>query len=160
MQGRGGGRGPFFDMGDPFAGFGGFGSFGPPGGLISSFFGGRDPFDDPFFTQPFGGMFGSGPFGGPAGFPSPRGMHPSGFLEHQAPAMHPSGFLERQAPEPNRRRGPIIQELDSDDENEGATEEKKGNPRKHSRSDEETDEEHSDDEIDGNACFAFSSWCF
>ncbi|TKY55387.1 Myeloid leukemia factor 1 [Spatholobus suberectus] len=149
MQGRGGGRDPFFDFGDPFGGFGGFGSFGPPRSLISSFFGGRDPFDDPFFSRPFGGMFESSPFGGPTGSPFPPGMFPSGFLEHQAPGMHPSGFLERQAPEPSRQRGPIIQELDSDDENEDATKEKKGNPRKHSRSNEEPFVEHPDGEIEG-----------
>ncbi|XP_027334052.1 uncharacterized protein LOC113848876 [Abrus precatorius] len=136
MQGRGGGRDPFFDFGDPFGGFGGFGSFGPPRSLISSFFGGRDPFDDPFFTRPFGGMFESSPFGGPAGFPFPPNMHPSGFLEHQAP-------------EPSRHRGPIIQELDSDDEKEDATEEKKGNPRKHSRSSNEPFVEHPDEELEG-----------
>ncbi|XP_020227188.1 uncharacterized protein LOC109808557 [Cajanus cajan] len=149
MQGRGGGRDPFFDFGDPFGGFGGFGSFGPPRSLISSFFGGRDPFDDPFFTRPFGGMFESGFFSRPTGFSFPPGMHPSRFLEHPPPGMHPSGFLERQAPEPSRRRGPIIQELDSDDENEDTTEEKKENPRKHRRSNDEPFIEHPDDESEG-----------
>ncbi|KAG4930359.1 hypothetical protein AAZX31_17G130900 [Glycine max] len=156
MQGPGGGRDPFFD----FGGFGGFGSFGPPRSLISSFFGGRDPFSDPFFAQPFGGMFESSPFGGPTGFPFPTGMNPSGFLEHPAPGldpsgflehpgMHPSGFLARQNPEPSRqRRGPIIQELDSDEENDD-TAEKKENPRKHGRSDGEPSVEHPDDEIEG-----------
>ncbi|CAJ1943502.1 unnamed protein product [Sphenostylis stenocarpa] len=149
MQGRGGGRDPFSDLGDPFGAFGGFGSFGPPRSLISSFFGGRDPFDDPFFTQPFGGMFGSSTFGGHTGFPFPPGMHSSGFLQHQLPGMHPSGFLERQAPEPSRQRGPIIQELDSDEENEDTTEERKENPRKHSRSNDEPSVEHPDDETEG-----------
>ncbi|KAL2321633.1 hypothetical protein Fmac_026012 [Flemingia macrophylla] len=149
MQGRGGGRDPFFDFGDPFGGFGGFGSFGPPRSLISSFFGGRDPFDDPFFTRPFGGLYESGPFGGPTGFTFPPGMHPSGFLDHPAMGMHPSGLLEPQAAEPSRQRGPIIQELDSDDENEDITEEKKGNPRKHGRSNDEPVVEHPDDEIEG-----------
>ncbi|XP_061348233.1 uncharacterized protein LOC133293659 [Gastrolobium bilobum] len=136
MQGRGGGRDPFFDFGDSFGGFGGFGSNGPPRSLFSSVFGGRDPFDDPFFTRPFGGMFPSSPFGGPTGFPFPPDMHPSGFLEHQAP-------------EPSRQRGPIIQELNSDDENEDTTEEKKGNPRKHRRSNNEPLVEHPDDELEG-----------
>ncbi|KAG5056867.1 hypothetical protein AAZX31_05G050900 [Glycine max] len=150
MQGPGGGRDRFFDFGDPFGGFGGFGSFGPPRSLISSFFGGRDPFNDPFFARPFGGMFESSPFGGPTGFPFPPGMNPSGFLEHPAPGLDPSGFLVRQAPEPSRqRRGPIIQELNSDEENEEATEERKGNPRKHGRSDSEPSVEHPDDEIEG-----------
>ena len=147
MHRRGGGRDPFFDFGDPFGGgFGGSGSFGPPRSLFSSFFGGRDPFDDPFFTRPFGGMFESGPFGGPAGagfpgFPFPQDMHPSGFLEqHQS----------HQAPEPSTRRGPIIEELSSDDENEEGKEEKKGNPRKHGRSSNEPLVEHPDDETEGN----------
>jgi len=165
MQGRGGGRDPFSNFGDPFGGFGGFGSLGPPRSLISSFFGGRDPFDDPFFTRPFGGMFESSPFGGPTGFPFPPGLHPSGFLQQQVPGMlpsgflqhqypraYPSGFLDRQAPEPSRQRGPIIQELDSDDENEDTTEERKENPRKHSRSNDEPSVEYPDDETEGNAC--------
>ncbi|BAT75912.1 hornerin-like [Vigna umbellata] len=162
MQGRGGGRDPFSNFGDPFGGFGGFGSFGPPRSLMSSFFGGRDPFDDPFFTQPFGGLFESSSFGSSTGFPFPPGMHPSGFLQHQVPGMqpsgfiqhqfprvHPSGFLDHQAPEPSRQRGPIIQELDSDDENEDTTEERKENPRKHSRSNDEPSVEHPDDETEG-----------
>lgn len=152
MQGRRGGRDPFFDFGDPFAGFGGFGSFGPPRSLFSSFFGGRDPFDDPFFTRPFGGMLESSPFGGPAGFPFAPDMRPSGFPF--APDMRHSGFLEHQAPEPSRPRGPIIEELNSDDENEDAKEEKKGNPRKHGRSDNEPVVEHPGDGLEGNAFFA------
>ena len=108
---------------------------------------------------------------GPTGFPFPTGMNPSGFLEHPAPGldpsgflehpgMHPSGFLARQNPEPSRqRRGPIIQELDSDEENDD-TAEKKENPRKHGRSDGEPSVEHPDDEIEGNVCFAFCSRCF
>ncbi|KAL4026960.1 hypothetical protein IC575_015409 [Cucumis melo] len=93
-----GGRDEFFDFGDPFAGFGGF-----PGqrSLISGFFGGRDPFDDPFFRNPFGSMFEPSFFGGP-GIPFAN--------------MQPSGFLDHQAPEPKRPRGPIIEELNSDDE--------------------------------------------
>lgn len=147
MQGRRGGRDPFSDFGDPFGGFGGFGSFGPPRSLISNFFGGRDPFEDPFFTRPLGGMFESSPFGGPAGFPFPPNMQPSGFLTHQPP-------------EPSRGRGPIIEELNSDDENEEAKEVKKDNPRKHSRSENEPFVEHPDGGLEGNVCFALSSWCF
>ncbi|KAF2313159.1 hypothetical protein GH714_009537 [Hevea brasiliensis] len=45
MQGGRSNRDPFSDFGDPFGAFGGHRS------LLSSFFGGRDPFDDPFFTQ-------------------------------------------------------------------------------------------------------------
>ncbi|XP_045792490.1 uncharacterized protein LOC123887254 [Trifolium pratense] len=173
MQGRGGpggGRDPFSDFGAPFGGFGGHGSFGP--GLMSSFFGGRDPFDDPFFNRPFGGMFQSSMFGGlspfppemqrsgildgPSGFPFPREMQQSGFpfapdMQPSGlpfnPNMHPSGFLEHS--EPSSRRGPIIQELDSDDENENAMEEKIENPKKHRRSSIEPSVEHPDDEFEG-----------
>ncbi|CAL0313395.1 unnamed protein product [Lupinus luteus] len=166
MQRGRGGRDPFSDFGDPFAGFGGFGSFGPPRSLISSFFGGRDPFDDPFFTQPFGGMLESSPFGGPSrfpssfggqsGFPSPFGG-PSGFPSPFGgpsgfpfpPNMRPSGLIENQAPQPSRPRGPIIEELNSDDENVDAEEENRGNPRKHGRSDNEPVVEHPDDGFEG-----------
>jgi hypothetical protein len=54
MQGGRGGREAFFDSGDLFASFRGFGG---NRSLMPSFFGGRNPFDDPFFTRPFGGMF-------------------------------------------------------------------------------------------------------
>ena len=57
MQGNRGGGDPFFNFGDPFAGLGGFSGFAGQRSLASSFFGGRDPFDDPFFTRPFGGLF-------------------------------------------------------------------------------------------------------
>lgn len=87
---------------DPFAGFG----FGPHRSLISGFFGGRDPFDDPFFTRPFGGqmmgahdMFGPSPFG-PMGGP---------FGD-----MRNGGFIDQAPPSGNRRR-PVITELDEDE---------------------------------------------
>ncbi|XWS61908.1 hypothetical protein CRYUN_Cryun07bG0164800 [Craigia yunnanensis] len=128
MQGGRGGRDPFFNFGDPFGGFGGFGG---PRSLVSNFFGGRDPFDDPFFTRPFGSMFESSFFG--------PGQSP--FLD-----MHPTGFIEHQAPEPKRPRGPIIQEVNSDDEKEEADKEMKENPRKHGRSNDEPFVEVPDDE--------------
>ncbi|GMH29825.1 hypothetical protein Nepgr_031668 [Nepenthes gracilis] len=136
MQGGRRGRDSFFEFGDPFAGFGGFGSFGQ-GSLLPSFFGGRDPFDDPFFTRPFGSPFGS--------------LFPSNFLVRgaspfaDAPA---TGFLEHQQPPPNKPRGPIIEELNSDDEkaeDEGPNN-TKDNPRKHSRSKNEPYVEDPDDE--------------
>ncbi|XP_061357871.1 uncharacterized protein LOC133302138 isoform X2 [Gastrolobium bilobum] len=155
MQGPRGGRDPFFDFSDLFAGSGGF---GPPRSLLSNFFGGRDPFDDPFFTRPFGTMFQSTPFG-PSGNPFTPDVHPSGFLEHQAPEPRkPRGPIieelnsddeEHQAPEPRKPRGPIIEELNSDDEKEDALEEKKENPRKHGRSNNEPSVEHPDDEPEG-----------
>ncbi|XP_029128041.1 uncharacterized protein LOC109803065 isoform X1 [Cajanus cajan] len=39
-------------------GFGDFGGFGFPNSMMRSLFGGRDPFDDPFFTDPFGSLLG------------------------------------------------------------------------------------------------------
>ncbi|MBA0588996.1 uncharacterized protein LOC105801896 [Gossypium raimondii] len=142
MQGGRGGRDPFFNFGgdpfggdlfggDPFGGSGGFGGFGGPRNLFSNFFGGRNPFDDPFFTRPFGSMFDSSFFG--------PGQSP--FMD-----MHPTGFIERQAPEPKRPRGPIIEELNSDDEKEEADTGMKGNPRKHGRSNAEPYVEVPDDE--------------
>ncbi|KAM7531175.1 hypothetical protein LguiB_034585 [Lonicera macranthoides] len=131
MQGNRGNRDRFLNLGDPFAGFGGFGG---QRSLMSSFFGGRDPFDDPFFTRPFGGMFESNIFG-------PTG---SSFMNAQAP-----GFLPHQSSQPNRSRGPIIEELNSDDEKElNGGDEKKENPRKHGRSSKEPYVEDPDDEAE------------
>ncbi|GMJ04817.1 hypothetical protein HRI_004151000 [Hibiscus trionum] len=125
MQGGRGGRDPFLDFGaDPFGGFGGHRS------LLPNFFGGRDPFDDPFFTRPFGSMFESS-FFGPAHRPFPD--------------MHPSGFIEHQPPELKRQRGPIIQELNSDDEED---KEMKENPRKQFRSKDEPHVEVPDDGVE------------
>ncbi|KAL3610032.1 hypothetical protein D5086_001052 [Populus alba] len=170
MQGGRGNRDPFFDNGDPFGGFGGFGG---QRSLLSDFFGGRDPFDDPFFTRPFGGMlesnfFGSGgnpfvnmhpsPF--PNMLPSPfPNIHPSPFPNmlpspfpnmHPSPFpnLHPSGFVDHQAPELKKSRGPIIEELDSDNEKGEGDTEKKENPRKHGRSSKEPYVEDPDDEAE------------
>ena len=155
MQRGRGGRDPFSNFGDPFAGLGGFGGFGDHRSLLSNFFGGRNPFDDPFFTRPLGGMFDSNPgFFGSSGSPF-MNMHPSGFFEHQGSSgspfmnMHPSEFLEHQAPEPKRPRGPIIEELNSDDEKEDVNKETIENPRKHGRSRSERYVEDPDDEIEG-----------
>ncbi|KAK6137675.1 hypothetical protein DH2020_028601 [Rehmannia glutinosa] len=116
-----GGRDPFSGFGDPFGSFGGFGGFGGQRSLISSFFGGRDPFDDPFFRRPFGSMFESSFFGSNGG----PFMNP-----------HTSGFLEHQPPQHNLSRGPVIEELNSDDEidEKESGKENKENPRKHGRS--------------------------
>ncbi|XP_048229908.1 uncharacterized protein LOC8272153 isoform X3 [Ricinus communis] len=136
MQGGSGGRDPFFGFGDPFAGFGGFGRGfgGVHRSLMSGFFGGRDPFDDPFFTRPFGGMFESSFFGS-NGSPL-ASMHPSPFVEHQA--LEP----------PRNSRGPIIEELNSDDDKEEADKGKKENPRKHGRPSKEPYVEDPDDEAE------------
>ncbi|XP_048541423.1 ATP-dependent RNA helicase A isoform X1 [Triticum urartu] len=104
-RGRGGRDGPF-GAGDPFAGFGRLGGAPMPG----LFGGGRDPFDDPFFTQPFGarmggpgGMFGPGLFGPMGGGPGMFGAFGPGPGD---------GFLE-QAP---ARSGAVITEIDEDEE--------------------------------------------
>ncbi|KAL8150473.1 hypothetical protein V2J09_020281 [Rumex salicifolius] len=140
MQGgRRGGNNLF----DPFAGFGGFGG---NGSLMSSVFGGKDPFDDPFFTNPFGGspfrsMFEPSFFGG-----SPFMNAPSGLLEHQ----HHVHQAQPHPPPSNIPRGPIIEELYSDDEkveNEGATQ-RKHNLGKHSRSGKEPFIEYPDDDAE------------
>ncbi|XP_065858016.1 uncharacterized protein [Euphorbia lathyris] len=150
MQGGRGGRGdPFFGgFGDPFGGFGdSFGGFGGIGGgfggigggfanhrsLMSNFFGGRDPFDNPFFTRPFGGGMFESHFFGSNGSPFA--------------SMRPS-FIENQPPEPKKLSGPIIEELSSDDENEEAEKNKKENPRKHGRSSKEPYVEDPDDEAE------------
>lgn len=137
MQRGRGGRDDFFGFGDPFAGFGGFGR---PGSLISSFFGGRDPFDDPFFTRPFGSMM------------DPSMFRPSIFNDGRTLFGETSnaGFLE-QAPPP-KSKGPIIEELSSDNEEgdgDKTDKEKKDNPRKHSRSSKEPYVLDPDEETEG-----------
>ncbi|KAK9147883.1 hypothetical protein Scep_006640 [Stephania cephalantha] len=153
QRGGGGGRdrrGDFFGFNDPFEGFGGFGGFGGGFGghqsLISSFFGGRDPFDDPFFTRPLGPtMFGPGMFG-----PSMFGPRPGFFDDRPA-----SGFLDNRPAPPmgNNPRGPVIEEINSDEEGEGPEGEevknggqRRENSRKHGRSDKEPIVEGPDDD--------------
>ncbi|CAN4127541.1 unnamed protein product [Withania somnifera] len=135
-----GGRDPFSNFGNPFGGFGGFGG---QRSLLSGFFGGRDPFDDPFFTNPFGGMFGSSPFGPSGGLF--MDSHMSGFLEQQpsVPFQQPPALFQQP-----RSRGPVIEELDSDDEKEekDILEEKKQNTRKHARPRTDPFVEYPDDE--------------
>ncbi|KAK4338308.1 hypothetical protein RND71_042795 [Anisodus tanguticus] len=150
-----GGRDPFSNSGDPFGSFGGFGGFGGQRSLLSGFFGGRDPFDDPFFTRPFGGMFGSTPFG-PSGDPF-MDSHMIGFLEQQpsVPFQQPSvPFQQPSIPfQQPRSRGPVIEELDSDDEKEekDISEEEKQNTKKHARPSTEPFVEYPDDEAGGFA---------
>lgn len=125
-----GGRGDFF--GDPFAGFG---RYGGGRSFMSNFFGGRDPFDDPFFTRPFGSMFGSGPFGhnmfGNEGRLSGDSTMPI-FIED-----------DDSMPEVKKSKGPVIQELSSEDE--GETDGKNGEENANN----EPFIEHPDDEIKG-----------
>ncbi|KAL0429021.1 UNVERIFIED_CONTAM: hypothetical protein Sradi_0528100 [Sesamum radiatum] len=68
------------------------GDFGFRGSMFPSIFGGKDPFDDPFFTRPLGGMFGSD--------------------------MYTSGAPANNLQHANRSKGPVIEELDSDAEAE------------------------------------------
>ncbi|KAM7512081.1 hypothetical protein LguiB_010956 [Lonicera macranthoides] len=56
MQREREGRDDSTRLGSPFDSFG---IFGPQRSMMSSIFGRRDPFDDPFFTRPFDSMFGS-----------------------------------------------------------------------------------------------------
>lgn len=67
---------------------------------MPSIFGGRDPFDDPFFTRPFGSISGSGIFNTSGPFGS---------------SSQVSGM-----------KGPIIEELYSEDEGEGEEEDEGG----------------------------------
>ncbi|CAO2177616.1 unnamed protein product [Urochloa humidicola] len=174
MQGGRGGRHGSFGFGDPFAGFGGFGQ---PGNLMSSFFGGANPFDDSFFTNSFGSVM-------QHGFPTPFAsmMQPS-FMNPFASMIQPSllgpsmfgphtnlsggmfgsqtnlnqgmsnasGFIQ-QAPEPSRPKGPIIKELSSDDEDDAhddkEDEKKKGNFRKHPRESKGPYVEDPDEEVE------------
>ena len=61
------------------------GGFGFQGKMMPSLFGGRDPFDDPFFSDPFDSLFGS-------------------------------NSASRAMQKPNREKGIVIEELDSDDD--------------------------------------------
>ncbi|ONK80478.1 uncharacterized protein A4U43_C01F18140 [Asparagus officinalis] len=150
MQRGRGGRDDFYGgFGDLFAGFPGFG--GRPQSLISNFFGGRDPFDDPFFTQPFGSMMGPSMMGPSMFGPSIFGSRGSIFEE----TNNNAGFLEQQAPAPPARsKGPIIKEISSDDDEEDenggkkTVNEKKENPRKHSRSSKEPYVQDPDEEVE------------
>ncbi|KAI3813015.1 hypothetical protein L1987_17728 [Smallanthus sonchifolius] len=140
MQGGRGRGDPFFGFGDPFAGFSG----------MPSLVGGRDPFDDPFFTQPLGGMLqpslfdhAGGPFMGASPFGSslfgPNGSHfgpnligPNGspFMDTRVPIIH-----ENRQSLPNSSRGPIIEELNCDDQKDEpeAGQSKNDNPHMNGR---------------------------
>ncbi|CAH2078229.1 unnamed protein product [Thlaspi arvense] len=237
MQGGGGGGDPFNSggpFGGPFGGSGGsfggdsggpFGGYDGPNGppkLVSNIFGGRDPFNDPFFTQPFGGglmsqqsllgpsmmsqqsllgpsmmsqqsllgpsmmpqqsllgpstmpqqsLLGSSMMSpqsllGPSTMPQQSLLGPSVMSQQSllgpsvmsqqsllGPSMDPfagmrppSGFIENHQPppppqQPRISRGPIIEEIDTDDEKEGGERVKKGSLGKHGRSSSEAEAE-------------------
>ncbi|GKV12922.1 hypothetical protein SLEP1_g24004 [Rubroshorea leprosula] len=86
MQRGNNSRDDLFDMGDQYGAFPGFGGFGLHRTMMPNLFGGRDPFDDPFFTRPFGSIF--------------DGI----------------GATSLDAPRKNGVNGIVIQELDSDAE--------------------------------------------
>ncbi|XP_076950623.1 uncharacterized protein LOC143623657 [Bidens hawaiensis] len=141
MQGGRGRGNPFFGFGDPFS------SFGMP-----DLFGGRDPFDDPFFTRPFGGIFSSGPLGGsPFMDFNPFGSGIFGqtanpFMVDQPPRIHETRPLL-----PNTSRGPIIEEINSDDEkDEPDSENKNQSSNKHVRSETQPYIVHPDDDFEAH----------
>ncbi|KAL8200853.1 hypothetical protein R6Q57_012192 [Mikania cordata] len=115
MQGGRGRGDPFFDFGNPFAGF----------NSMPSLFGERDPFDDPFFTHPLGGMLQPSPFGhvggpfiGASSFGSslfgPNGSQMEDgrpFMDTSVPRIH-----EYRQSLPNSSRVPIIEEHNTDNE--------------------------------------------
>lgn len=114
------GRNDLIDMGDPFDAFRRFGSRRTK---MPSLFGERDPFDDPFFTRPFGSMF--------------------------EPSIFDQSATSRQTAEVNRGKGVVIEELDSDDEEDnGTTDHIAGSGR-------EPSIEHPDDVANGKGNFIF-----
>lgn len=126
MQRERDGRDDFFHTGEALGGFGGFAGFGPRRRMFPTLFGGRDPFDDPFFSRPFDTMFQSQMFS-----PSPDSGH---------------------AVEAGAEKGIVIEELSSDDEehdDEGPGNEKHNN-EKYARLSKEPAVEHPDDVADGN----------
>ncbi|KQJ94887.1 uncharacterized protein LOC100824297 isoform X1 [Brachypodium distachyon] len=129
MQRGRGGRGGFFGFGDPFPGLGGF---VPPGDLMSSFFGGTNPFDDPFFTNPASAMIRPSLFQQSMFRPSMFGPH----IDLNGGVINSGGF-QQLGPEPSRPKGPIIKELSSDNEDNAEVnkedEKTKANPMKHPR---------------------------
>ncbi|EOX96225.1 Flower, cultured cell, putative [Theobroma cacao] len=117
MQKERQGRNDLFDMGEPFDAFRRFGGLGSRRTMMPSLFGGRDPFDDPFFTRTFGSMFESSIFDSSATF--------------------------RDTLDSNREKGIVIEELNPDGEEDegkdkGATE--------HAGSGKEPSVEHPDDD--------------
>lgn len=110
-------------------GFGDFGGFGFQERMMPSLFGGRDPFDDPFFRDPFDSLFGS-------------------------------NSASRAMQNPNREKGVVIEELDSDDEGSGDCPQDgdKDFDQKKSRSTVEPSVEHpddDDDDVSGTFSFLF-----
>ncbi|CAL5331433.1 unnamed protein product [Camellia sinensis] len=114
------------NSGGLFDSFGSFGGLGRQRSMMSSIFRGRDPFDDPFFTRPFDSMFG--------------------------PSMFSSGSPFRDSPQVGGSKGPVIEELNTDDEEEQAdnmgAQEDKEKVKKSNGSNKAPNVEHPDDEAD------------
>lgn len=112
-----------------------FDGFGAQRSMMSSIFGGRDPFDDPFFTRPFGSMSGSGMF------------------DTSGP------FAFGDSAQVSRSKGTVIEELDTSDKGEeeeeeegydkSARDEKYEAGKKNTRSDKGPIVEHPDDGDNG-----------
>lgn len=109
-------------MGDPFGG-----RFGNFGGFRGSLFGGRDPFDDPFFTRPFEDL-----------------LEPNTFSSGAASFSNNNN---------NGGRGLTIEELPSDEEVEEDEDEDEGKDigceEGHTSSENQPSVEHPEDDSDG-----------
>uniref|UniRef100_A0A2P2JXA1 Myeloid leukemia factor 1 n=1 Tax=Rhizophora mucronata TaxID=61149 RepID=A0A2P2JXA1_RHIMU len=110
------GRNDLFGVGDPFAPFRGF-------RMMPSLFGGRDPFNDPFFTRPFDSISESRG-------PEPRNSAPADVFHN------------------DRAKGLVIEEVTSDGEGEEETHtvDEKINHQNHTGSNKEPSVEHPDDD--------------
>ncbi|KAI9080004.1 hypothetical protein K1719_038069 [Acacia pycnantha] len=108
-----------FESRNSFGDFGDIGGFGSHRSMLSNLFGGRDPFDDPFFTRPFDSIFGS-----------------------------TSSSAQRNTQNMNKDKGVVIKELDSDDEGDVNYSENGDEEKRHSRSTMEPSVEHPDDDDD------------
>lgn len=110
-------------MGDPFGGR--FGNFGGFGGFRGSLFGGRDPFDDPFFSRPFEDLL-------------------------EPPNTFSSGASFSNAQKNNGGRGGLtIEELSSDEEAE-ERKDIRSDEEEHDSSVNQPSVEHPEDDSDGN----------
>lgn len=125
MQRERGDRNDLFDMGDRFSILGGSGSLGSP--RIPSLFGGRDPFDDPFFTRPFGSSF------------------TRSFGSMSKPCMFNQIASSSDKSQTSKSKGIVIEELNPD--HEGDIEDKgSGDGEMCSESSKEPSVEHPDDD--------------
>lgn len=125
------GRDEILHSGDQFGTFRGFGSFGSRRSVFPSLFGGRDPFDDPFFIRPYGSLFESNIYGPPP--------------------------VSSYKMETNPSKGIVIEELDEGDQGheDKASGSDKDNRQKYSASSIEPSVEHPDDVANGSQNFVY-----